>query len=374
MVLTDRNFNTSFFEAAGGGDPILYQHLFYKKIYYIFIIILFTYIWNVNGTTPFAAFGGNVLNKPLVNITKCNLQKKEIHYENKGLIFNNSKFDFTEFYEEFIKKYPNKNKPSQEFLEWFVGFFEGDGSFILVKRGDVSVVITQSEKDIEILNKIKNTLAMGNIIIQSKKNKTYRWIVNKRQDIYLLCLIFNGNIVLPTRSVKFSIFISKLNEKLIKNNESIIIYKNICKLPTIGDAWISGFTDSEGCFTASILSNSRNAYRVRFILTQKYEINKEILVHILNELNKYNKSSSLIGSVVSHPPTGGSVANVYELRINGLKNCLLIWNYFEKYPLLSKKKDSYKAFIKILHLINEGKHLNLETRLQIKELCKKINT
>jgi len=29
MVLTDRNFNTSFFEAAGGGDPILYQHLFW---------------------------------------------------------------------------------------------------------------------------------------------------------------------------------------------------------------------------------------------------------------------------------------------------------------------------------------------------------
>ena len=30
MVLTDRNFNTSFFEVAGGGDPILYQHLFYS--------------------------------------------------------------------------------------------------------------------------------------------------------------------------------------------------------------------------------------------------------------------------------------------------------------------------------------------------------
>ena len=29
MVLTDRNFNTSFFEAAGGGDPILFQHLFW---------------------------------------------------------------------------------------------------------------------------------------------------------------------------------------------------------------------------------------------------------------------------------------------------------------------------------------------------------
>jgi len=29
MLLTDRNFNTSFFDAVGGGDPVLYQHLFW---------------------------------------------------------------------------------------------------------------------------------------------------------------------------------------------------------------------------------------------------------------------------------------------------------------------------------------------------------
>nr|YP_009642643.1 cytochrome c oxidase subunit I [Phlyctis petraea]QCI56395.1 cytochrome c oxidase subunit I [Phlyctis petraea] len=39
MVLTDRNFNTSFFEAAGGGDPILYQHLYFNQnLCYILII------------------------------------------------------------------------------------------------------------------------------------------------------------------------------------------------------------------------------------------------------------------------------------------------------------------------------------------------
>jgi hypothetical protein len=44
MVLTDRNFNTSFFEAAGGGDPILYQHLFSNTIIYpTFIYITFIY-------------------------------------------------------------------------------------------------------------------------------------------------------------------------------------------------------------------------------------------------------------------------------------------------------------------------------------------
>ena len=29
MLLTDRNFNTSFYNPAGGGDPVLYQHLFW---------------------------------------------------------------------------------------------------------------------------------------------------------------------------------------------------------------------------------------------------------------------------------------------------------------------------------------------------------
>ena len=29
MLLTDRNWNTTFYDPSGGGDPVLYQHLFW---------------------------------------------------------------------------------------------------------------------------------------------------------------------------------------------------------------------------------------------------------------------------------------------------------------------------------------------------------
>ena len=45
MILTDRNFNTSFFEVAGGGDPILYQHLFLIiNIYISFIYSIISFL------------------------------------------------------------------------------------------------------------------------------------------------------------------------------------------------------------------------------------------------------------------------------------------------------------------------------------------
>lgn len=46
---------------------------------------------------------------------------------------------------------------SEEFLQWFVGFFEGDGSLIINHRNELNFVITQDTKDVQILEKIQNT-------------------------------------------------------------------------------------------------------------------------------------------------------------------------------------------------------------------------
>lgn len=328
MLLTDRNFNTSFFEPAGGGDPILYQHLFWKKINYV----------------------------------KLNTNIKS----------NKNKFDFSLFYKKYNEIYPNNKKPPLEFLEWFIGFSEGEGSFILAKRGDLSFVITQSTLDIQVLNYIKDHLRFGKVIQQSVKQKTHRFIVQDIKNLFLICLIFNGNMVFPTRRARFLTFLSMFNEKLLKTNLMKLKLElkpiniiNTLVLPSLNDGWIAGITDGEGSFTVSLLSNS-SAFRIRYILTQKWECNKCVLEHIMKLFSE--KEGIDIGSVVPH-----SVFDVWEYRINGLKNCKEIFPYFDKYHLKSKKKESYYKWKILYSRLLEKDHLDSKLRLELINLAKDIN-
>jgi hypothetical protein len=129
------------------------------------------------------------------------------------------------------------------------------------------------------------------------------------------------------------------------------------------DAWISGVTDGEGSFSCSFLSNS-TGFRFRYILTQKWEANKLVLEYILNLFN----SILVKGSVEPH-----SVSNVWEIRINGIKNCKSLFTYFDEFTLKTKKINSYLKW-KLLNSRLENKdHLNEKTRLELIEIAKHIN-
>ena len=177
MLLTDRNFNTSFYDPAGGGDPILYQHLFSKT----------TTLY----TIPVVAIGGT------------------------------SPFRFNTFYKYYNNRFPAlaAGIPNQSFLEWLVGFAEGDGSFTVNSRGTAIFVITQSTTDLQVLEYIQRVLRFGRVIKQGAN--TSRFVVEDMASVALLIALFNGNLVFPLKQASFALFLEAFNKRslLRKNNQ-----------------------------------------------------------------------------------------------------------------------------------------------------------
>lgn len=69
-----------------------------------------------------------------------------------------------------------QNPPSPEWLIWFIGFSEGDGCFMVTKRGDLMFVITLIIIDIELLHMLKNQLHFGTVYVQGINKTNARFI------------------------------------------------------------------------------------------------------------------------------------------------------------------------------------------------------
>jgi proton-conducting membrane transporter/NADH-ubiquinone oxidoreductase (complex I) subunit 5/LAGLIDADG DNA endonuclease family protein len=246
-------------------------------------------------------------------------------------------------------------KINEKFKWWFIGFTEGDGSFIVNKDGYLEFKITQSSVDAQILFYIKKELGFGSASVQDKINKTHHYRVRDRKNIHKLIQIFNGNIVTNYKLNQFKVWVHAFN-KIYKTNIHCMEDKHEL---TLNNAWLSGFTDAEGCFTSSTSvskSTGQTITTVRYVISQKDDIG--FSKDLANKINGY------ITHVKSY--------NGYNTVVNfGKLNKILL--YLSNYPLKTKKFISYKRWLKIYGLVKNKKHLTLEGRIIIKFLSKLIN-
>ena len=223
------------------------------------------------------------------------------------------------------------------FKLWLIGFVEGDVSFIINKDGYLEFRITQSSRDAQILFRIKKELGFGVVRVQDSVRNTHCYRVRDKNNLVKLISIFNGNIFLDTRKEQFKLWLNAFN---LKYKENIHHIDNSFK-PSLMDAWLSGFTDAEGCFTCSVYDNKSNTaklVRLRYILSQKGNSdNMDHLADVLGGKKHFLKSY-----------------DGYNVTVNTTKLSPIV-QYFNLYPLKTKKYITYFNWIKIYKLVKDKK-------------------
>ena len=276
-----------------------------------------------------------------------------------------SSFDFTSFHLIYKSINQTQDKISDEFLQWFIGFSEGDGA-LLCTGTRPQFVLTQKES--AVLFMIQQKLGFGSV--HQFKGKTgnifYRFMVLDLKNILILAHLFNGNLVLPNRVLQFKKWFTVLNTRPSLTNllfEHPLIYSYKVITPTLQDYWICGFSDAEGCFNVNITKRLAvsTGYRVtlRFILDQKN--NFEALSII--------RSAFGFGHVAQRSDNSGN----YRLILNSLISIVPVRAYFSDFPLKSKKAVIFYKWCLVHDLILNGEHLNVDGIVKIRKLKEDIH-
>ena len=252
---------------------------------------------------------------------------------------------------------------SDNWLTWFIGFVEGDGAIQTYGNGlRVRFVLTQKESS--ILYYIHNMLGIGIVKhfpqgTSGNKNDFYRLIVDNPSHILLLAYLFNGNLAMTHRIGQLALWVQALNRRF---GENTIQFINIAVIITLQDAWLSGFTDAEGCFNVSITSNARYALghvvKMRFLLDQK----DSSILNIIRDLFGF-------GKVTIRSQTD----DVYRYTATGFKSMNDVISYFKEFPLYTKKALSFNKWLSIHDLVINKLHLTEEVLAQVKAIQKQIN-
>ena len=191
--------------------------------------------------------------------------------------------------------------------------------------------------------------------MKSTKNKTHRFRVRDKDNLIKIINIFNGNFRSKAKILQFKLFLQAFNEEYNTNIEYIY---NINKV-SLDNAWLSGFTDAEGCFTCSAYLNkltNKHIVTVRYIISQKDDIEfSQCLAELIKGYITYIKSYNGYNTVVNH----------------GKLNTIL--SYLQDFPLKTKKHISYLRWLKVYSLVKNKEHLNPEGIEKIKILINLIN-
>jgi len=211
----------------------------------------------------------------------------------------------------------------------------------------IRIIISLSNKpeNFSMLNKIKNTIG-GRVVIE-KKDQYVTWIASNKNDLAKVFAVLAKYPLLTSRKQSQLEFANNcLSKKDIKNflvnrnNKYInkrVLLDELSKKdePSYFAPWLSGFVEAEGNF--SLVFNDKG-----YLRKSAFTIGQNDELHILKWINLYFNSKTAI--IVDKPKIGGNF-KYYRLHLYNSESRKLLFEHFNKYPLLGYKKVSYLKFL-----------------------------
>lgn len=255
--------------------------------------------------------------------------------------------------------YPEEKDRNNYIEQFFVGLLEGDGTITtnLHNSGKgikVRIVIALKNEinNQYMLNQIQQVIG-GRVVIE-RQDKYVTWIASNKSDLNKVLLILARYPLLTVRKqcqlefAKNCLLYKDVDnfmfnrKNMYKDKNDILVKLNQTKdihLPLYFKAWLSGFIEAEGCF--SLLFHDNGCLR-----KSAFTIGQNDELHLLNMIKLYFQSENKILKDKKKINFKGNTldSDYYRLHLYNALSRKLIFEHFEKYPLIGEKKLSYSKF------------------------------